>query len=82
MSEASAIWAQKSLGPLEKPLEIADYVFCPHRKISSRTIRNSGALIVIIKFLRKTKLFWMKKHCLTRAVDIIQASSRLNFRIL
>jgi hypothetical protein len=38
---------QKSLGPLEKPLEIADYVFCPHKKkLTSRTIRNSGALIV------------------------------------
>jgi hypothetical protein len=33
---------QKNLGPLEKPLEIADYVFCPHRKIT-RTIRISGA---------------------------------------
>jgi hypothetical protein len=39
---------QKSLGPLEKPLEIADFVFCPHRKITSRTIRISGALIVEI----------------------------------
>jgi hypothetical protein len=26
------IWGSKSLGPLEKPLEIADYVFCPHEK--------------------------------------------------
>jgi hypothetical protein len=23
---------KKSRGPLEKPLEIADYVFCPHKK--------------------------------------------------
>jgi hypothetical protein len=36
---------KKSLGPLEKPFEIADYVFCPHKK-TSRTIRLSGALIV------------------------------------
>jgi hypothetical protein len=26
---------------------MADYVFCPHKKITSRTIRNSSALIVI-----------------------------------
>jgi hypothetical protein len=32
--------------PLEEPLEIADYMFCPHKKITSRTIRNNGALIV------------------------------------
>jgi hypothetical protein len=31
---------------VKKKLEIADYVFCPHKKISSRTIRNGGALIV------------------------------------
>jgi hypothetical protein len=37
---------QKSLSPLEKPLEFADYVFCPHKKITSRTIRISGTLIV------------------------------------
>jgi hypothetical protein len=36
---------KKSLGPLEKPLEIADYVFCPHKK-TSRTIRIGGTLIV------------------------------------
>jgi hypothetical protein len=41
------IWVQKSLGPLEEPLEIADYVFCPHKKLTSRTIRISGALLVI-----------------------------------
>ena len=41
---------QKSLGPLEKLFEIDDYVFCPHKKITSRrTIRNSGALIVFKK---------------------------------
>ncbi len=37
---------QKSLEPPEKPLEIADYEFCPHKKITSRTIGISGALIV------------------------------------
>jgi hypothetical protein len=31
---------------INKPLEIDDYVFCPHKKITSRTIRNNGALIV------------------------------------
>jgi hypothetical protein len=36
---------QKVLAPSENPL-IADYVFCPHKKITSRTIRNSGAVIV------------------------------------
>jgi hypothetical protein len=30
---------QKSLGPLEKPLEITGYVFCPHKKITSRPAR-------------------------------------------
>jgi hypothetical protein len=33
---------------LKKPLEIANYVFCLHKKISSRTFRISGRLIVII----------------------------------
>ncbi len=28
------------------PLEMADYVFCPHKKITSRTIKISVALIV------------------------------------
>jgi len=37
---------QNNLGPLEKPLEIADYVFFPHKKITFRMIRNSAALIV------------------------------------
>ncbi len=37
---------QKSLGPLEKTLEIADYMFCLHKKITSRTIRTNDALIV------------------------------------
>jgi hypothetical protein len=27
---------QKSLGPLKKPLKITDYVFCSHKKITSR----------------------------------------------
>ena len=26
------IWWSKSLDPIEKPLEIADYVFCSHKK--------------------------------------------------
>jgi hypothetical protein len=40
--------AVKNSKPLEKPLEIADHVFCPHKKITSRSIRISGVLIVII----------------------------------
>jgi hypothetical protein len=39
---------RKNLGPLEKPPEIADNVFCTHKKITSGTIRISGALIVIV----------------------------------
>jgi hypothetical protein len=35
-----------ALCTLDKPLEIDDYLFCPHKKITSRTIRNNGALIV------------------------------------
>jgi hypothetical protein len=38
-------WGQKSLDPLE----IDDYVFCPHKKITSRTIKISGSLIVIAR---------------------------------
>jgi hypothetical protein len=53
---------QKSIGPLEKPLEIADYVFCPHNKTTSRTIRISGALIVIIR-LRLDKSRWHFLQC-------------------
>jgi hypothetical protein len=41
------IWGSKSLGPIEKPLEIAKYVFFPRKKLTPRTIRISGALIVI-----------------------------------
>ncbi len=37
----------KSLGPPEKSLEMPDYVFCPHKKLTSRMIRNRGAKIVI-----------------------------------
>jgi hypothetical protein len=37
---------QKSLGPLKKPHEMADYVFFPHKNIKSLTSKNSGALIV------------------------------------
>ncbi len=41
------IWRSKKSWPPRKLLEIADYVFCPHKKLASRrTIRNSGALIV------------------------------------
>jgi uncharacterized Fe-S cluster-containing radical SAM superfamily protein len=39
---------KKSLGPLKKPLEIADNVFCPHKKITSRTIRISGCGTLIV----------------------------------
>jgi hypothetical protein len=42
--DAQPMRGQKSLGPFEKPLEIADYVFCPHKKITSRTNRISGTL--------------------------------------
>jgi hypothetical protein len=33
---------QKSDGPLEKPLEMADYVFCPHKKITPPTLLESA----------------------------------------
>jgi hypothetical protein len=36
---------QKSLGSLEIPLKITHYVFCPHNKITSRTIRIIGTLM-------------------------------------
>jgi len=40
--------SQKSLGPLEKPLEIADYsIFSRIQKITSQTIRISGALVFL-----------------------------------
>jgi hypothetical protein len=32
----------KKVLALEKPLEVADYVFFPHKKIASRTFRISG----------------------------------------
>ncbi len=31
---------------IKKPIEIAEYVFCTHKKITSRTIRISGTLLV------------------------------------
>jgi hypothetical protein len=37
---------QKSLGPLKKPREMADYVFFPPKKHKSLTSKNSGTLIV------------------------------------
>jgi hypothetical protein len=45
---------QKSLGSFEKPLEIADYGFCQHKIITSRTIGISGAL--------KIKTCWKKRE--------------------
>jgi hypothetical protein len=39
---------QKSLGPFERPIEMADNVFCLHIKITSSTFRISGTLIVKI----------------------------------
>ncbi len=42
----SGQFGTKKFWPLEKPLKIADYVFCPHKKITSRTIRISGALAI------------------------------------
>jgi len=37
---------EKVLAPSKKPIKIADHVFCTHKKITSRTITNSGAFIV------------------------------------
>jgi hypothetical protein len=53
---------QKNLGPLEKPLEIADYVFCLHKKITSHTTRNSGALIVKMGLLCKSDESCGERH--------------------
>jgi hypothetical protein len=36
----------KSLGPLEKPVEMAYYVFCPHKKEPFAPFRISGTLTV------------------------------------
>jgi hypothetical protein len=50
---------QKIFGSLEKPLEIADYVFCPHKKITARTIRISGALTINLFLLFLTHLLYV-----------------------
>jgi hypothetical protein len=42
---------KKVLAPSKKPLEITYYLFCPHKKITSRTIRISGGLIVKKSYL-------------------------------
>ncbi len=47
---------EKSLGSLEKPLDIADYVFYPHKKITSRTNRISGTIIVKISRIQDNVL--------------------------
>jgi hypothetical protein len=41
---------QKNLGPLEKLLKMAYFVFCPHNKITSRTFRISGTGTLIVTF--------------------------------
>jgi hypothetical protein len=56
-----------------KPLEIADYVFCPHKKINSRTIRNSGALIVIVNLGRFLSVF--KIHRTARHASSLSAQT-------
>jgi hypothetical protein len=43
---------QKGLGPLEKPREMPHYMFCPRKKIISRTFKISGALIVKLLFVK------------------------------
>ncbi len=43
--------SQKGVRPLKKSLEIADYVFCTHKKITSLTVRIIDVLIVIIHVL-------------------------------
>jgi hypothetical protein len=43
-------WYKKGKKVVRKsrgPLEIAVYVFCPHNKITSQTIRTSGALVFL-----------------------------------
>jgi hypothetical protein len=37
---------QKGLGPLKKPREMPHYMFCPRKKIISRTFKISSTLIV------------------------------------
>jgi hypothetical protein len=39
------ILGSKSLGPLKKTLETADYMFFTHKNVISCTIRNSGPFI-------------------------------------
>jgi hypothetical protein len=46
-SLVSTFKGSKKSFPVEKPLEIADYVFCTHKKITYCRIRISGALIAI-----------------------------------
>jgi hypothetical protein len=53
---AKQFGGEKSLCPLEKTLKIADYMFCPHKIITSRTIRISGTLLVKTQTKFKKKL--------------------------
>jgi hypothetical protein len=46
----------KKSWPHRNPLELADYVFCPNKKITSRTIKISSILTVIFIWTRRTKL--------------------------
>jgi hypothetical protein len=52
------LWGSKSIGPLKKPFEKIDYVFCSNKKITSRTFRISCTLLVTIAcpFLLKSRL--------------------------
>ncbi len=45
-AQRGTIRGQKSLGPLEKSLEMAYYVVRPQKKIISRIFKISGALVV------------------------------------
>jgi hypothetical protein len=47
---------KKGLGPLEKPREMPHYMFCPRKKITSRTFKISGALIVNMNYNYCTNL--------------------------
>jgi hypothetical protein len=49
-SMGSISLSQKSLGPSKNPLDMADNVFCPHKKITFRTIRIGDTLVVKIYF--------------------------------
>jgi hypothetical protein len=48
------LWVKKVLAPSNKPLKITDYVFCPYKKITSRTIRITGTLIRTVDKVRKS----------------------------